>query len=140
MAAISSSMNAWVERHATTAPLARASSKPIALSRWVFPSPLFPTRTSGLYFFPGRAITARAALTAPAPPPRRGALAEPPGPVREELPELVRGGRGPARDRGSRRHRGLRFQAEQLFRRLRVDLRLVDRLVGDQPVQRAHQL
>src|SRR2546422_550159 len=64
MAAISSSMNAWVERHATTAPRARASSSPIAFNRWVFPSPLLPTRTSGLYFFPGRSITSRTALTA----------------------------------------------------------------------------
>ena len=57
-------MNAWVERHATTARRPRANSSPTALSRCVLPSPLFPTRTSGLYFFPGRSSTARAALTA----------------------------------------------------------------------------
>src|ERR1700694_4245079 len=37
---------------------------PIAFRRWVFPRPLRPTSTSGLYFLPGAAITARAALTA----------------------------------------------------------------------------
>src|SRR6058998_2791850 len=61
---MSSSMNAWVERHATTARLACASSRPSAFRRWVLPSPLFPTSTSGLYFLPGRSSTARTALTA----------------------------------------------------------------------------
>src|SRR5439155_1741498 len=64
IAAISSSMNACVERHATTARFPRASSSPIAFSKCVFPSPLFPTNTIGLYFFPGRSRAARAALTA----------------------------------------------------------------------------
>src|SRR6266496_4463759 len=57
-------MNACVERHATTARFPRASSSPIAFSKCVFPSPLFPTSTSGLYFFPGRSSAARAAPTA----------------------------------------------------------------------------
>src|SRR3989442_1235514 len=61
---MSSSMNAWVERHATTARLACASSRPSAFRRWVLPSPLFPTSTRGLYFLPGRSSTARTALTA----------------------------------------------------------------------------
>src|SRR2546430_829663 len=64
IAAISSSTNACVERHATTARFPRASSRPIALSRWVFPRPLLPTSTSGLYFLPGCFSTARAAPTA----------------------------------------------------------------------------
>src|SRR2546428_462869 len=64
MAEISSSMNAWVERQATTARFPRASSSPIAFSKCVLPRPLFPTSTSGLYFFPGRSRVARAALTA----------------------------------------------------------------------------
>src|SRR3989442_331400 len=65
-------MNACVERQATTARFPRASSSPIAFSRCVLPRPLFPTSTSGLYFFPGRSRAARAALTATwfgAPPP-----------------------------------------------------------------------
>src|SRR5205823_1709708 len=57
-------MNACVERHTTTARFPRASSSPIAFSKCVCPSPLFPTNTSGLYFFPGRSRAARAALTA----------------------------------------------------------------------------
>src|SRR5437870_5193640 len=57
-------MNACVERQATTARFPRASSSPIAFSRCVLPRPLFPTSTSGLYFFPGRSRAARAALTA----------------------------------------------------------------------------
>src|SRR5438094_822077 len=61
---MSSSMNAWVERHATTARLACASSTPSASSRWALPSPLFPTSTRGLDFLPGRSSTARTALTA----------------------------------------------------------------------------
>src|SRR5712691_11678360 len=36
----------------------------MAFSKCVFPSPLLPTSTSGLYFFPGRSMAARAALTA----------------------------------------------------------------------------
>src|SRR6266550_3548840 len=64
MAEISSSMNACVERQATTARFPRASSSPIAFSKCVLPRPLFPTSTSGLYFFPGRSRAARAALTA----------------------------------------------------------------------------
>src|SRR5881296_953852 len=55
-------MNACVERQATTARFPRASSSPIAFSRCVLPRPLFPTSTSGLYFFPGRSRAARAAL------------------------------------------------------------------------------
>src|SRR2546427_8626571 len=61
---MSSSTNCWVERHATTAFFFFANSSPMALSRCVFPSPLRPTMTSGLYFLPGLEITSRAALRA----------------------------------------------------------------------------
>src|SRR5712664_2277879 len=212
-------MNACVERHATTARLPRASSSPMAFSKCVFPSPLFPTNTSGLYFFPGRSRAARAALAAtwfdgptakatsgnaadgpgggPAPsrtlaaacsasltrsgsrntlcPAACGsnsatsassalsrstsaansaiALSTPPGasrcssassrcvrypsPSHRSTASTLRGsGRTPiARLGGPFGH-----QAEDLLRRLRVDLRVVHRLKRHQPVQRAHQL
>src|SRR5207253_297973 len=181
IAAISSSTDACVERHATTARLPRASSRPIALSKCVFPRPLLPTSTSGLYFLPGCFSTARAALTATsldgptayaasgnaadgagggaapsrtlaatstAPrPPRFDRFPHGDGHVGEEVAELVArpGPGGRAFPRGplaaaAGRARGLRPDAEQLFRRLRVDGPVVDRLECHEPVERAHQL
>src|SRR5690349_7520580 len=63
MAAITSSMNACVDRHATTARGRPANARPMALSRWVLPDPLAPTSTSGLNFFPGLAIASRMAAS-----------------------------------------------------------------------------
>src|SRR2546430_9838413 len=90
-------MNAWVERHVTTARLACASSRPSAFRRWVLPSPLFPTSTRGLYFLPGRSSTARTALTATS---LDGPTAYP---LSGKAPDGPGGGATPPRDRKSTR-------------------------------------
>src|SRR5439155_1661237 len=139
---MSSSMKCCVDRQATIAPGRCARASPRALSRCVLPRPLRPTSSSGLYFFPGCASTASTALIAtwfdsPAANCAIGNAGEGAG-----------GGPAPSRTRvaaATRRRpgagwRGGRREAEHLLGGFGVDRRLVDRLIGNQPVQRAHQL
>jgi len=115
-------MNACVDRHATTARFPRAQLEPDGVQQVRLPGPLFPTSTSGLYFFPrpleGRARGAHRHLVRRAdgegrerkcrgrPRRRRGALSD----LGPPLPPP----RSAARGRGTRLARGLRIQVRHL--------------------------